>query len=168
MPEATAAPAPTEAPPPTEAPTVSPTRAATATPVPVPTAVPGVDPIAGGTLTAVQHLNGRGVDPLLRIVPGIVTPVRPIYDKLIELSKFDGSSPVPDLATEWSLSSDARVYTFKLHEGVKFHDGSDFTAEDVVYSMDRMKNPEKYRGRRRRRSVEAARPRERGRDGHCR
>ena len=67
-----------------------------------------------------------------------------MYDKLIEPSKFDGATAVADLATEWSLSSDGTVYTFNLREGVKFHDGSDFTAEDVVYSMDRMKNPEKY------------------------
>ena len=112
--------------------------------MPVPTAVPGVDPIRGGTLTAVQQLNARGLDPFLRISTGIVTPIRPMYDKLIEPSKFDGASAVPDLATEWSLSSDGKVYSFKLREGVTFHDGSAFTAEDVVYSMDRMKNAEKY------------------------
>lgn len=42
----------------------------------------------------------------------------------------------PVLATEWSISKDKKVFEFKLREGVKWHDGSDFTAEDVKYSYD--------------------------------
>lgn len=44
---------------------------------------------------------------------------------------------VPDLAVEWSASPDATVWTFKLREGVKFHNGNAFTAEDVVFSLMR-------------------------------
>lgn len=40
----------------------------------------------------------------------------------------------PDLATEWKVSADALTYTFKLREGVKFSDGTPFTAEDVAFS----------------------------------
>lgn len=42
----------------------------------------------------------------------------------------------PALATEWKVSPDKRVFDFKLREGVKWHDGKEFTAEDVKYSYD--------------------------------
>jgi peptide/nickel transport system substrate-binding protein len=43
----------------------------------------------------------------------------------------------PNLATSWEVSEDGLTYTFKLAEGVTFHDGSTLDAEDVVYSFDR-------------------------------
>ncbi len=43
----------------------------------------------------------------------------------------------PNLATSWEVSEDGLTYTFKLAEGVTFHDGSKLDAEDVVYSFDR-------------------------------
>jgi ABC-type transport system substrate-binding protein len=42
----------------------------------------------------------------------------------------------PALATEWTISNDNKIFEFKLREGVKWHDGKDFTAEDVKYSYD--------------------------------
>ena len=50
--------------------------------------------------------------------------------------------PEPDLATEWSANETATEWIFKLREGVKFHDGSDFDAADVVYTLERVKDPE--------------------------
>ncbi len=44
---------------------------------------------------------------------------------------------VPFIADSWESNGDATVWTFKLHEGVKCHDGSDFTAEDVKFSWER-------------------------------
>lgn len=44
----------------------------------------------------------------------------------------------PALATEWKISDDKRVFDFTLRQGVKWHDGKDFTAEDVKYSYDVM------------------------------
>ena len=43
---------------------------------------------------------------------------------------------VPSLATEWSASPDAKVWTFKLREGVEFHNGKTMTSEDVVASVN--------------------------------
>ncbi|MCB0134526.1 MAG: hypothetical protein KDD75_05395 [Caldilineaceae bacterium] len=55
----------------------------------------------------------------------------------------DGNgNPLPLLAESWDVSPDARVYTFKLREGVKFHTGEPFEAADVKYSLDYMRNPE--------------------------
>lgn len=48
----------------------------------------------------------------------------------------------PDLAESWTVSDDGKVYTFKLHSGVKFHDGTDFDANDVKYTLDRDRGPD--------------------------
>jgi len=63
-----------------------------------------------------------------------------VYANVFEgLTRFaaDGSI-VPALAESWDISDDGLTYTFHLHDGVKFHDGSDFNAEDVKFSLDRI------------------------------
>ena len=48
---------------------------------------------------------------------------------------------VPGLAESWESSADAKVYTFRLRRGVRFHDGTPFTAEAVKFTMDRVVDP---------------------------
>ena len=65
-----------------------------------------------------------------------------IYDTLLATDK-DGK-PVPNLAQSWSVGGAGTEYTFKLHEGVKCHDGSPLDANDVKFTIDRAfddKNP---------------------------
>jgi len=51
-------------------------------------------------------------------------------------------APMPDLATEWSADTEAKVFTFKLRPGVTFHDGSPFTSKDVVATYQAILKPE--------------------------
>ncbi|MEM7021332.1 MAG: ABC transporter substrate-binding protein [Pseudomonadota bacterium] len=60
-----------------------------------------------------------------------------IYGRLIH--RLPDLSLEPDLATEWSLGDDGVTWTFKLREGVTFHNGNPFTADDVVFSFNRQK-----------------------------
>ncbi|MFS0577029.1 ABC transporter substrate-binding protein [Sporosarcina sp. 179-K 3D1 HS] len=62
-----------------------------------------------------------------------------IYETLLNFGEQD-TSIQPGLATEWEPSEDGLTYTFKLREGVKFHDGSDFNAEAVVKNFERWAN----------------------------
>lgn len=68
----------------------------------------------------------------------------PMYDALTHWdlsSETEASVVIPGLATEWSVNpDDTTKWTFKLREGVTFHDGSAFTAEDVVFSFERAKS----------------------------
>ncbi|MBO6540423.1 MAG: ABC transporter substrate-binding protein [Rhizobiaceae bacterium] len=63
--------------------------------------------------------------------------MRNIYDALVDAV---GAPPriVPRVATEWMISEDGLVYTFKLNPNAKFHDGSPLNAEAVKYSFDRI------------------------------
>jgi peptide/nickel transport system substrate-binding protein len=68
----------------------------------------------------------------------------PMYDNLIRRDPRDsGQTIVPDLAYKWEISPDGTSYTFYLRRGVKFHDGADFTAEDVHATFHRIIWPPK-------------------------
>src|SRR5690606_12174340 len=60
-----------------------------------------------------------------------------VYDGLVRF-KDDTLEVEPSLAESWEISGDGKTYTFKLRQGVKFHDGSDFDAEAVKFNFDRM------------------------------
>jgi len=69
----------------------------------------------------------------------------PVFNNLITFDlAYKGISPetiIGDLAESWETSADGTEITFKLRQGVKWHDGMPFTADDVVYSLDKMTDP---------------------------
>ena len=62
-----------------------------------------------------------------------------LYETLLNFGEED-TTINPGLATEWEPSEDGLTYTFKLREGVKFHDGTDFNADAVVKNFERWAN----------------------------
>ena len=59
-----------------------------------------------------------------------------IFNNLVKLDK-DLETILPDLAESWETSPDARVFTFQLRQDVRWHDGTPFTAKDVIFSFSR-------------------------------
>ena len=87
-------------------------------------------------ITIAMQLEPPHLDPTSAAAQAIDSVV---YVNIFEgLTRFMGDgSIVPALAESWEISEDGTVYTFKLHEGVTFHDGSSMDAEDVKFSLDR-------------------------------
>jgi ABC-type transport system substrate-binding protein len=87
-------------------------------------------PVKGTTLTvAVADFGIESTDPInTESVWGWA-----FYDALLRWD--ENGILIPGVADEWSL--DGNVWTFKIHKGIKFHNGEDLTAEDVKFSMDR-------------------------------
>ena len=92
----------------------------------------------GGTLrVATQPIVNT--DPIAISSDSEVLVANHVYDYLVDI---DGASNVvPRLAESWDISADGLTYTFQLADGVTFHDGSPFTAADVVWTFDRLRNP---------------------------
>ena len=86
---------------------------------------------------------GAGSTVFARSVLGDCISVPSMRDAEITLVDIDAENNiVPRLATEWSMNDDGREYTFTLAEGVLFHDGTPLRPEDVVWTFDRLRDPE--------------------------
>lgn len=132
-----AAPTPTPKAPLAETPAAKP---AIPTPTPKPAAV---QPKYGGILTTALGAEGPSFDVHQEGSYTICHPLSAAYNMLLRNDPFEVTKLIPDLATSWEISSDGLVYTFHLAKGVKWHDGAPFTAEDVKFSLDRIRKPPK-------------------------
>ena len=100
-------------------------------------------PTYGGSLKLASHGPPAHFDMYASVTIANAFPQSGMYDRLVRRDLRDTSRlpVIPDLAHSWEISSDGRTYTFFLREGAKWHDGTDFTAEDVKASYDRIINP---------------------------
>lgn len=88
------------------------------------------------TLIVAQGADTRSLDPQKAIDTPSVRVYQQLYDELVE--KDDNLNIVPGLAESWE-NIDAKTTVFHLRKDVKFHNGEKLTAEDVKFSIDRMK-----------------------------
>ena len=87
------------------------------------------------TFTIATRLTDSKFDPAFHFQEFDAVDILNIYEGLVAPVK--GKPPTGLLASSWEASPDGTVWTFKLRNDVKFHDGKTLTAKDVVYSMDR-------------------------------
>jgi len=104
-----------------------------------------VDPAAkrGGTLRYAVHNAPAHFDVHQSGTVANIGPQSPMYDTLLRRDPKDGQTIIPDLAWKYDISPDGKKYTFHLRKGVKFHDGADFTADDVRATYERIVRPPK-------------------------
>lgn len=81
-----------------------------------------------------------GLDPYLTTSFSSMAVYEHMYNALLT-QDYDGNL-MPDLAEKWEISDDGKAYTFHLRQGVKFHNGRELVADDVVYSLQRLLNSE--------------------------
>ena len=97
-------------------------------------------PQYGGVLRAGMQTDPVGLDPHATQATASRNMLENVYDTLV---MFDSSMQiVPGLAESWETSEDGLSWTFTLREGVTFHDGSPLSAADVVFSINRIKDPD--------------------------
>jgi peptide/nickel transport system substrate-binding protein len=96
----------------------------------------------GGTLVDSNIADIQSVQPFLAEESATVAIVSLIFDGLTGGDPRSGQPSPSGLADYWEISPDNRTYTFHLNKDVKWHDGTDFTAADVVFSADALANPE--------------------------
>ncbi len=96
-------------------------------------------PAHAETIRWARNSDALTLDPHSQNQGTTHTFVHHIYETLVDRD-VEGNL-IPRLATEWNVKEgDPTVWVFKIREGVKFHDGADLTAEDVVFSLDRARS----------------------------
>src|SRR5262245_11551993 len=91
------------------------------------------------TLTVMNAIEVAHLDPMRTSAPSFIAYL--VSDTLVSLD-YDLKTIHPLLAKSWTISEDGKTYTFKLRDDVTFCSGKKFTADDVVYSIQRMVSKE--------------------------
>ena len=105
------------------------------------TAEAAAAPKAGGSITiAISQDLDQSLDPHVSTSAGKREIFFNIFEGLVKADP-DGNF-VPALAESFEISDDATTFTFHIRKGVKFHNGADLTAEDVIYTLDKCRGTE--------------------------
>ena len=107
----------------------------------VPVALAQDKPRSGGTLRVALAGDPPSLDMHQEQTFMVTIPMSPVYNTLVMFDPHAYPQVVGDLATSWTVSEDRMTYTFTLHQGVKFHDGSELTSADVKVSWDKIISP---------------------------
>ncbi len=97
-------------------------------------------PAGAQTLTMMKSLDAPHYDAQ-RTTWGPTSDIVNMFQDTLVALDWDGKTPIPYLAKSWTISPDGKLYTFKLRDDVSFCSGKKFTADDVVYSFKRLKDP---------------------------
>src|SRR6266511_6430500 len=108
--------------------------------------VPGAGPAAetprrGGVLIAAIAADAPSLDPHQEQTFATIELVAPLYSTLIQIDPLSYPKIIGAAASEWKIASDGLTYTFKLRQGIRFHDGSPLTATDVKATYDKIVFP---------------------------
>ncbi len=97
-------------------------------------------PQRGGTLRFATRSDATGLDPHRNTIYPVSMPLAAMSQGLLDLNLR--SEPVPGIASEWEAAPDLLTYTFKLRQGVLFHNGRVVDAAAVKWNFARLKNPQ--------------------------
>ena len=106
----------------------------------LPMSLPAMAQQHGGTLIAAFSADPAGFDPVRGPSGMSHVVIEQVYSTLMLLDP--DANPIPGLAESYEMSPDGKEYTFKLRDGVTFHNGDPLTAEDVKFSFDRLRAPD--------------------------
>ncbi|MGH2877349.1 MAG: ABC transporter substrate-binding protein, partial [Solirubrobacteraceae bacterium] len=98
--------------------------------------------VKGGTLKLASQAPAAAVNPLTVADSGGLC----LIAQTAEFLTFDNNMALqlqPMLATSWNASDGGKTWTFKLRQGVKFHNGQPMTADDVVWTFKQLSDPHK-------------------------
>src|SRR5437660_8030135 len=108
----------------------------------IPAAVQAAEtPRRGGILLAAIGADAPSLDPHQESTFATLQMVAPLYSTLIQVDPLSYPKIIGDAASEWKIAPDGLTYTFKIRQGIKFHDGSPLTAVDVKATYDKLVFP---------------------------
>ena len=96
------------------------------------------DPRYGGVYKMAVAASAPTLDTMTSMAAATCYPMQNVMETLVAYN--EGYLIVPMLAESWEISDDGLTFTFKLRQGVKFHNGTEMTSEDVVASVERYMN----------------------------
>lgn len=99
-----------------------------------------LSPVAGGIYSEGMMGSYTNANPIFAVNDVNATVSRLIFSGL--LTYDENNKLVNDMAEEWSVDDSGKVYTIKLKENLKWHDGDDLTSEDVAFTIQSIQNPD--------------------------
>ncbi|MGH2384769.1 MAG: ABC transporter substrate-binding protein, partial [Candidatus Limnocylindria bacterium] len=105
------------------------------------TAAPSATPVRGGTLLSPIFTEPFPLNTVLRRERAAITVMSVLFSQLTRIDP-ETKQAAPDLASGFEVSQDGLSWVFHLQENAKWHDGADFSADDVLYTFGEVANPD--------------------------